>query len=270
MRKSPLPLKSIPAVLGFVCLAAGFFQPVAVRAQDGEMGRIRIKPGLGVEYFSRTIVWDEGLSSSKLKTTIGLVRAEVELEKGFLLGLCGGYSLSNFNGMIFRQLPFSIDYEAGNIGSFFWGADLDKNLFSLDPYEIGVQAQFVMSLGRQKELAVSGLNQTGTLIGKGRWQRAGIGPVIRYTGYEDFIPFLAISYNKLWGTFAMAETVQTLTGTEEKAISGGGSIGIAFGTTFNPSEAFNLKAEITALPYKKTGGGLDVDYGASLKVVVLF
>ncbi len=265
-----MPFKCVPAVIGFACLSAFLFRPVDLHGQDNEIGGIRIKPGLGVEYFSRTIVWDEGQSSSKLKASIAILRADIELQKGFLLGLFGGYNLSNFNGMIFRQLPFSIDYEAGNIGCLFWGAELDKNLFSLDPYEIGVQAQFVMSLGRQKELAVSGLNQTGSLSAKGRWQRAGIGPVIRYTGYEDFVPFLAVSYNKLWGTFSMAETVQALTGTEEKTISGGGSIGIAFGTTFNPSETFNLKVEITALPYKKTGGGLDVDYGASIKAVVLF
>lgn len=261
--------KRIPTVLCFVVLGVALFRPAPIQAQEPGQS-IHIKSSLGVEYFSRTIVWDEGLYSSKLKAAIGVLRAELELQKGFTIGAFAGYTLSNFNGLVFRQLPFSIDYEAGNIGGLLWGADVDTILFVVGDYEIGATAQFAMSLRSTAEFEILSLNQKGDLVAKRKWNRVLGGPVIRYTGYEDFTPFLSIAYNRLWGTFALSETIVDLEGTEEKTITGKGIVGITVGTVYEPSALFKLKAEVTALPYTKIGGGLDVDYGASVKVVVFF
>ncbi len=261
--------KRIPTVLGFVLLGVALFRPAPVQAQEPGPSRY-LKSSLGVEYFSRTIVWDEDLYSSKLKAAIGVLRAEFEFQKGFTIGAFAGYTLSNFNGLVFRQLPFSIDYEAGNIGGVLWGADLDIILFGVGDYEIGAAAQFVMSLRSSADFEILNLNQKGDLVAKRNWNRALGGPVIRYTGYENFTPFLWLAYNRLWGTFTLSESIVELEGTEEKTIAGKGIIGITVGTIYEPSPKFKLKAEVTALPYNKIGGGLDIDYGATVKAIVFF
>jgi len=261
--------KRLPTVLRLFILGAVLLRPVPARTQDLEEAK-SFSPSLGIEYFSRTLVWDEGLYTSKMTVAIGVLRAEREILLGFRFGLFAGYNLSNFNGLIFRQLPFSIDYEAGSIGSLLWGADLDKHLFTFGNIEIGAAAQFVMSMGRTKEFEIPSLNQNGLVKGKGTWQRFQAGPVVHYLGYEDFTPFLSITYNRLWGTFTMTETVQDLEGSEEKKITGRGQLGITIGTEYKPSERFSVKVDITAFPFNKLAGGLDVNYGASLKVLLSF
>jgi hypothetical protein len=94
---------------------------------------------------------------------------------------------------------------------------------------------------------------------------------VRYTGFQDITPYFGVSYNKFWGTYSMTETVQELTGTEEKKITGAGSIGAAFGIVYEPFPNFSLKGEVTAVPYKKiAASGLGLDLGGSLKAVISF
>lgn len=258
------------AILGLMILGVVLFRPSPARAQDAEQTRTRLRPSLAVEYFSRTIAWDEGTSISTLSASSAVLRGEVEFQKEGHLGLFLGYGFSNFNGLVFRQLPFSLDYQAGNIGSLIWGGDFEARFMSLGDFEIGIGAQFTMSLGRTKDFELPALNATGGLAGKGTWTRVLAGPVLRYTGYENFAPFLSVSYNGIWGTFTMNETIGDLGGSEEKKITARGPIGIVIGTIFEPSDVFRVKAEITAVPFKKLTGGLDTDYGASVKAVVSF
>jgi len=256
-------------LFGLACLGMALASPLS--GQDaGATARIRPRPGLGIEYFSRTLVWDEDLYTSKLKASIAVLRAEVIVQKGFSAALLAGYNLSNFNGLIFRDLPFSLDYEAGSIGSIFWGAELEKDLFAVGNFEIGATAQFVMSLGSSKTFPITGLNEDGESEGKGSWNRIQGGPVVRFTGYENWTPFLSVAYNKLSGKFSMTETIADLAGTEEKSVKSKGIIGVTLGTIYEPSSVFRIRGEVTALPYNTLGGSLDVDYGASLKVVFSF
>jgi len=256
-------------LLGLACLGMALASPVSGQ-EAGETAKIRPRPGLGIEYFSRTLIWDQDQYTSKLKASIAVLRAEVIIQKGFSAALLAGYNLSNFNGLIFRGLPFSLDYEAGSLGSIFWGAELEKDLFTAGNFEIGAAAQFVMSLGSSKTFPITGLNQDGESDGKGTWNRIMAGPVVRYTGYEKWTPFLSVAYNALEGKFSMKETIGELAGTEEKSVKSKGMIGVTLGTIYEPSSVFRIRGEVTALPYNKLGGGLDVDYGASLKAVFSF
>ena len=270
MRRITMSGRKLSALIAFMTIGAVLFGPVPGRAQEIEPAGIRVRPSLGIEHFSRTISWDEGASTSTLIVSMAALRVEAEFQTAGRLGFFAGYGFSNYDGLIFRQLPFSLEYQAGNIGSLIWGADLEGRILSLGDYEIGIAAQFTMSLGRTKEFAIPGLNASGSLDGKGSWSRILAGPVIRYTGYEKFTPFFSVSYNRMWGTFTMNESIGELSGFEEKKIAGKGSIGFTIGTVYEPSAAFKLKAEITAVPFKKLEGGLDTDYGASIKAIVSF
>ena len=258
------------AIVGLLALGAVFLRPCPARGQEAEQAGTRVRPSLAVEYFSRTISWDEGTSTSTLSSASAVLRGEVEFQKAVSLGLFLGYDLSNFNGLIFRQLPFSLDYQAGSIGSLIWGGDFEARVISLADFEIGIGAHFTMSLGRTKDFESPVLNAAGSLTGKGTWTRVLAGPVLRYTGYENFTPFLTVSYDMMWGTFTMNETIGDLVGSEEKKIRARGPVGIVIGTLFEPSDALKIKAELTAVPYKKLTGGLDTDYGASVKAVISF
>jgi len=265
-----MPSQRIATAAGFVLLALVLLGPTAGWAQDVEPGP-RMKLGLGLEYFSRTLAWDDDTRSSPMTAAFGSLRLDFEIQKGFTLAAFLGYGFSNFNGLVFRGLPFSLDYEAGAAGGFLGGIEAEKSLFSAGDFEIGIQAQYVFSLGSTKSLMITDLNQNGTAVGKATWMRVQAGPVVRYTGYQDLTPYLAITYNRLWGTYTMNETVQELTGAEEKKIAGAGSIGAAFGIVYEPFPNFSLKGEVAAIPYKKiAASGLGVDFGGSIKAIVSF
>ena len=262
--------KRIATLAGFGLLVLAVLGPSVGRAQDAEPSP-RMKLGLGLEYFSRTLAWDDNTRSSVLTAAAGSLHLEYEIQKGFTLAAFLGYGFSNFNGLIFRGLPFSLDYEAGAAGGFLGGIEAEKSLFRTGDFEIGIQAQYVLSLGGTKSLAITELNQGGTAQGKATWMQVQAGPMVRYLGYQDLTPYLSISYNRLWGTYTMNETVLELTGAEEKKIAGAGNIGAAFGILYEPLPNFSLKGEVAAIPYKKIGAsGLGVDFGGSIKAILSF
>jgi hypothetical protein len=238
-----------------------------LRSQEANP-RVAIRPGLGAEIFARTISWDQDLRESKLKTVLATVRGDFELAEGFVIGVFAGYGLTNPNGLVFRGLPFSIDYEAGSIGALLFGADLSKSLFQAGDFEFGLTARYEQSLAATSALEIASLNEAGTAEAKSAWQRVAAGPLVRYLGYERFSPFLAVTFDKLWGKFTMTEAIAELKGTEMKSVSGKGLFGITLGTDFAAAPGFRLAGEITAIPYKKLAGGLDVDYGIALRAVL--
>lgn len=270
MRRPAMLRTRGPAVLALLALVTVFIPPAAAQAQDAEPGGVRFHPSLGIEYFSRTMFWDEDASASMLIAAFAFLRAELEFRPGGRIGLFGGYSFSNYNGLIFRELPFSIDYQAGNIGSFAWGADFEERFATLGDVEIGVQAQFMMSLARTNDFEMPSLNIAGSLEGKGTWSRILAGPLVRYTGYENFTPYLSVSYNRTWGSFTMTEAVGELGGTEEKKILARGPVAVVIGTVFEPLAMIKIKAQLTAVPFRKLAGGLETDYAVSATAVFSF
>jgi hypothetical protein len=270
MRRPAMLRKGGPAILGLLALGTILIPPAAAQAQDAEPAGVRLRPSLGFEYFSRTVLWDEDASASTLTAALAFLRAELEFRPGGRIGLFAGYSFSNYNGLIFRGLPFSVDYQAGTIGSLVWGGDFEERFATLGDVEIGVQAQFMMSLARTKDFEMPSLNVTSSLEGKGTWSRILAGPVVRYTGYENFTPYLCVSYNRTWGTFTMTEAVGELGGTEEKKILARGPVAVVIGTVFEPLTMIKIKAQLTAVPFRKLAGGLETDYTASATAVFSF
>lgn len=220
---------------------------------------LRISPGAYFEYFSREVTWDEKQFASKLKSTIIALNMEFQINEGLSISALAGYALSNHDFLIFRQLPFSIELDAGNIGGYILGVELRKSLFHMNVLEFGLYGQFIYQLGKDKNWDIPGLNVTGTVTGKPTWMRASAGPHIKFTGFDYFSPYLSVCYNNLWGKFEMKQKIQTLEGTEEKELKSKGLVDITLGSILTLSNNFFLKAEVHLLPYDN---GMDLGFVA--------
>jgi hypothetical protein len=93
--------------------------------------------------------------------------------------------------------------------------------------------------------------------------RASIGPLFIYKSSKNFSPYLYPSFDYLWGTFEMKETIQSLQGQEKKEIKAKSPFGIAAGAKVISSAKLTINAEVGVYPYN---GG--VDYSAM--IVALF
>lgn len=229
-----------------------FAQPP--QAQDTNQ-RIIVKPSINAEYFNLTIGWDEDVNSSKLKSYLFSINTEISIFDGFSFHVILGYSLSNFDTLTFRELPFSMELGVKEIGGILLGSEINKRLFNLSGYEINLHGQFVYYNGFNNEWDISGLNVDGTLIGSPTWMRAQTGPMIRYTGLNYISPFFSATYSKLWGTFTVDQDIQDLSRTEEKKITGKSNFAFSFGSEFEVTPNLFMKGALSFLPYN---GGVDL------------
>ena len=71
--------------------------------------RIIVKPGLSAEYFDLTVGWDEDENFSNLRSYLFSTNTEISIFDGFSIHFILGYSLSNFDSLTFRDLPFSVE-----------------------------------------------------------------------------------------------------------------------------------------------------------------
>jgi hypothetical protein len=239
-------------------------------AQDQEEGMfqaVSITPGIGFEFFSRTITWDDDQYTSKLKSSFFTFNTEFEFGKGFFFNAILGYAIpgSSYKGLTFRELPFSVELDVGTIKGYLVGAEIKKSFIYAKDLEVDVLGQFFYYMGSKKEWEVPDLAVEGTVEGDPSWMRASIGPVFTYTGFDAFHPYLYLNFNKLWGRFKMVQTIQDLTGSENQKISGASSFGASLGSIFNLTDAFGIKTEASFIPH-----GERVDFGFAVKVIYSF
>lgn len=237
--------------------------------------KITIKPSIGFEYFNREIDlftynseedgWDKDEESTKLKPYFFTISIEFELQEGFSVTPILGYSVSKYDSIIFRKLPFSIELDVGGIKGYIFGGEIKKSFFYIKDIEIGGIGQFVYYLGRKEEWEMPGLNVKGQAVGKPYWMRGSVGPVFTYRGSDYFYPYLYINFNKLWGNFKMDQIIQDINGSEEKKISGKSIFSASFGAVYEISEAFSFKGEANIMPFK---GGVDI--GLKIRAIYSF
>ena len=227
--------------------------------------RIIVKPGISAEIFNLTIGWDENVNTSKLKSYVFNTNTEISFNSGFSVHIILGYSLSNFDDLTFKELPFSIELGVKEIGGILLGSEIYKRLFNLSDYEINLYGQFVYYYGFDNEWDMPDLNVDGTLIGSPTWMRAQIGPSISYLGLNSISPFISATYNKLWGTFTVEQDIQDLLGTEEKKIKGKSNFAITIGSEFVVTPKFSMSGAVSFLPYD---GGIDLLGLLSIRYVI--
>ena len=249
-------------------------------AQDHEEGlfqAVSIKLGVGFEYFSRTLSWNEEKydTEPKLKSSFFTFNTEFELRKGFFLSAIFGYSSSNYY-IIFRELPLSIGLESGGIGGYLFGAEIKKSIIFSEKLKIDGLGQFLYYLGTKKEweIPLDTVDIEGTIEGKLRWIRASIGPVFTYIGFESFYPYLSLNFSKIWGRIKMDQTVQglegDLEGSEDKKISGKSSFCTSLGFIYEFTDVFSIKTEANFIPYKNLEGNPGVDFGFTVRIMYSF
>jgi len=218
-------------------------------SQFQEESKMRIKSGIHFEYFARKITWDDKSYISDMRSTIIALNTEFEMDWGFSFSALIGYAFSDFDSLVFRKLPFSVELDVGSTGGYLLGAELRKSLFDYNNFEMEVFGQIFHNIGTKKDWEISGLNVQGTVTGKPSWTRVSIGPIIRYTALERFYPYFGLCYNGLWGTYKMEQTVQNLGGEEEKKIEGKGVFEGKLGSIFELGNGFIIKGEIYIIPY---------------------
>jgi hypothetical protein len=256
-------MKRCPCCLTVLFLALIFCLAQLAPGQTGSNSlSSSFKPGLRFDYFSRTIRWDDNQATSELTSYFGSLVLEYEFGPGYSLAALIGYSSSTLDGLIFRKLPLSIDFKGGGITGIILGGEIKASLLSGGSLDIGAFGQFLAYLGSKKEWTIPGLVVSGAIEGKPIWMRASVGPVFTYRGWKNFSPYLYPSFDYLWGTFEMKETIQTLEGNEKKEIKGKSLSGIALGADFAAARNFSIKVEAGAYPYN---GG--VDYSVMIKAL---
>ncbi len=244
---------------------AVFFTLTQLASGQFRLGSQSFKLGLRSEYFSRTLSSDVEGETPRLAAYLINLALGYDLRAGFSVAILLGYASSNYKELIFRQLPFSIDFEGSGISSFVVGAEIGKNLLSQNNFEIDALGQFMACLGLGKEFEIPDLVVPGSIEASPSWMRAAVGPVFLLTSWEGIRPYIYPCYNYLWGTFSMDQTVQSLEGSEKKKIKGESQFGILFGTGLELSEKFELKIEGGLYPRK--GGA---DYSVMLQALFGF
>ena len=228
-----------------------YSQSEGISFSDG----LRLKPGVQFEYFARKVTWDETSDILDFKSTIFALNFEIAINDGFSISALAGYSLSEYDSLIFRKLPFSIELDVGNIGRYIVGGEIKKSLLRVSDFQLGAYGQFLYHIGKEETWDMPGLNVTGTVTGKPTWMRASVGPYVEFLGLDPLSPYLAVCYNRLWGTYEIQQKVQSLEGKQEKELQSKGQIDITLGSSLILSDRFFLKAEVHILPY---GDGIDL------------
>lgn len=210
---------------------------------------LKFRLGAEIEVFKRSLFWSEQEETTALNTYLTLLRFETEFLDGYNVALVAGYSSSNFHSLVFRNLPFSIDFDVGGLAGSLFGAELSK-IFSFNSVAIGGRARFLSYTGQEKKWSIPNLVVEGELKSQPNWKEISAGPIFAYNGYENFFPYLSVEYNRFWGQFKMREIIENLTGNETKDIKSRGKIALALGANFLISSRFSLSGEAKFIPHK--------------------
>jgi len=255
---------SIGSLIIFLLFAPSLFSQQT--QSSGFLKNIVINPALRAEYFGSTLKGEDEDFTSKFKSYLLNLDTEFRILDGLSVHLLLGYSLSNFDGLTFRDLPFSIQLDTGLLGAIVVGTEVDKKLFHFPDYELKLNGQIIYSFRFWKNSwDVPDLNVPGSVTGSPAWLRTQIGPVIRYLGFDYISPFISFKYNKLWARYKMEQEIQELAGSEKKKVSSMNNFILTAGINYEMTDRILLNGEVTFYPYSD---GLDV--GAMVYLKFLF
>ena len=261
MKHRPICLYAL--VLAFFLAAA----PLTFGQDRPPSNASSFRPGLEFEYGSRTVGWTENGQDVTSKASFWMASFVLEygIQPGFSLAARVGYSSTAFDELTFRQLPLSIELEAGGMGGLVLGADLEKSLYSGEAYHLDVVGRFLASLGINKEWDIPGLAVEGTAQGKPTWMNASFGPVLTFRNWAGIAPYIFPRLDYFWGQFKLEETIQELQGNEQKDLKGKAIFGLALGADIELSARLFLRCE--GAVYPREGGA---DYSFVIRTLYAF
>lgn len=253
--------RRLPASAIVLLLAVAPAQSRATPAGSG------LRLGVRVDYFSQVVSWNglEGKSSSDLKAALAAAVLQFRIGEDSSMSFFAGYGSSDISGLTFRGLPFSIDYQAGAVGGLALGADFDFTLAASGGLRASAQAEVAAYFGQSRKWNLPGLAVSGSLEGKPTWYRARIGPKLAFGGEGRMIPYVYPFFHYILGDFEMRESVESLSGKENKDIRSRSLFGVAGGLDIPLAGGLILKAE--AGVYPRSGG---TGFSASVATLVSF
>jgi len=226
--------------------------------------KINYATGLGYRFLNRTITWDDNEYSSSVKASLLTAQFSFSTDYGVTLTPLVGVVFQNFDHLVFRQLPLSVELEVGNMSGWVFGGNLSWQAIDYSGIGGGLKGEFLYILGTTNNWSIPGLAVEGKLTGKPTWWEARVGPLVTLTSLDNFTPFLWTGYSPWRGNFSLEETIESLNRTEEKELQGKSHIFITLGSVFNIS-AFRAKLGVDFYPGKD---GLDM--GATLQILYSF
>lgn len=210
---------------------------------------LKFKLGFETEILKRSLWWEEEEKTTSLQAYLALFRLESEIFKGLKVAVLGGYSSSNFESLVFRRLPFSIDFDVGALEGSLLGAEINQFL-AFNNLGLGAEARFLASAGKEKKWTIPDLAVEGELKSQPNWKMLVVGPYLGYNGYENFLPYVAIQYHYFWGQFTLREIIENLAGTENKKIQTKGKLAVTLGANFLLTSRLALTGEAMLIPHK--------------------
>jgi len=256
-----------PFCVGLLIL---MFSSGLIFSQDAEqslLSDLKINSGIRLDYFSRTVRAEGEDINDRIKCFFITLNTEFEIDDGFSITAILGYSISNFNSMKFRHIPVSLELDVGSIGGLIGGLDLNKNILRLRNFEMDISGRIYYSMGLKQTWDIPGLSVEGTAEGKPSLLIVQTGSIFTYTGFAYFIPYVNFSYNKLWGKFKMDETIQDLTGSEEKSLKGRSDLSLSIGCIYEISRNLTATAEGILMPHSDFKNS---DFGLMLRLIYAF
>ncbi len=224
------------------------------------------KADLGFEYFQRTVSLGENTeSSSRMRSLIFNIGADYYIQRNISAGVFAGYSLSVFDQVVFRELPFSLQLNEETLNGVLFGARFTAGSLYVSQFEIKSAGRFVYCVGLDQNWDVPGLAETGKASGKADWMQVAAGPVVYYAEPLIFSPYMAVQFNYLWGSFSINEKIGNLSGTEEKEIKAKGYVSVSAGGVAQLTSSLELNANINLIPAE---GG--VDFGIMINIAYVF
>lgn len=242
-----------------------FFTSLSPGMNRNLFENITLSPGLGFSHFNRTVTSGENSQSSALKSYLFTAEMNFHFENGLTLKPFFGYAFSNYDSLIFRQLPISVELETGNLSGIVIGGEISKSLYSMGNFETGLKGLFTANLSKNNQWEIPGLAVSGTVEGKPSWMEAKLGPFFKYHGLEGFSPIVFLAYSPLWGNFTLDESIENLTGTEKKELKGKGNLLISLGAELYLHPSFQAVVEIFIFPHEEK-----VDTGLSIRTQYYF
>ncbi|MFW6124446.1 MAG: hypothetical protein ACOC5G_04425 [Acidobacteriota bacterium] len=229
--------------------------------QEGFSTR-QIRLGLEAEFFDRMITWGENQSeASSMKSFLFLFKPGYELREGTSVSFVMGYSMSNFNDMIFRELPFSLELNTGNIDGLALGGEAVIGIMKFSDFTLSAKGQFIYYLGFQEQWEIPDLAVEGTAAGNPHWMWFTAGPKISFNVNDYLRPYLAAHYDILWGQFKMNEQIGDISKEQEMKIEAKSSLNFSIGALYEIIDKLDLKAEVSLLPLEEQIG-LSIVLGA--------
>ncbi|MCX8160416.1 MAG: hypothetical protein N3G18_05745 [Candidatus Saccharicenans sp.] len=243
--------------LALILLSAG---PRVLRAQD--RGGPAWEFGLSGELYARGIKWADQTSTLKATNMMLELRAR-NLGNRFNLSFFGGLGLPRLNGVVFDQLPLTLEYQGGSITGLLFGARAEARLLPASGFNFGLVAEFASCLGFNKNFALSGLVVPGTATATPSWSQASGGLRVTYDALEGSQPFIEVAGSYFWGKFKMNEKIEDLEGEQTVDLKGVSYVSITAGWSFFLVDKITVVPKVRIFPGSRTGigAGLSIYYG---------